>query len=135
MTVGIVVVSHSRPLAEAAVALALEMVRGNEPPLAIAAGAADGGFGTSAAQAAEAITSVSTDDGVLVLVDLGSAVLNAELALELLPDGTGPVRLSAAPLLEGLVAAVVRAAGGAGLDVVAAEADGAARAKRDHLAG
>ena len=134
MSVGIVVVSHSRPLADAAVALAVEMVRGNEPPIAIAAGAPDGGFGTNAAQVAEGITAVSSGDGVLVLVDLGSAVLNAELALELLPAGVGPVRLSAAPLVEGLVAAVVRAAGGAGLDVVATEADGAVQAKREHLA-
>jgi dihydroxyacetone kinase phosphotransfer subunit len=133
VTVGIVVVSHSRALAEAAVDLALEMIRGQPQPIAIAAGTADGRFGTNAAQVAEAITSVSSGDGVLVLMDLGSAVLSAELAVELLPPGLGPVRLCAAPFVEGLLVAVVTAAGGADLSTVAAEADGVLAAKRGHL--
>lgn len=134
MSVGIVVVSHSRPLADAAVALAVDMVRGDEPGIAIAAGTADGRLGTDAAMVADAIASVSSGDGVLVLLDLGSAVLSAELALELLPSRTYPVRISAAPLVEGLVAAVVGSAGGAGLAAVAAEAEAALAAKRTHLA-
>jgi dihydroxyacetone kinase phosphotransfer subunit len=134
VSVGIVVVSHSRALADAAVELALQMVHGEEPPIAIAAGTADGGLGTIAGDVAEAIERVATPAGVLVLVDLGSAVLNAELALELLPPGIGPVRLSAAPLVEGLVGAVVRSAGGAGLDEVADESEAAFLAKREHLA-
>ena len=134
MSVGIVVVSHSRALAEAAVRLAQEMVRGVEPALAIAAGTADGGVGTDAARIADAITSVSSGDGVLVLMDLGSAVLSSELAIELLPAGTGPVRLSSGPLVEGLVVAVVRSVGGASLAEVAGEADAALTAKGGHLA-
>jgi dihydroxyacetone kinase phosphotransfer subunit len=134
VTVGIVVVSHSARLAESAVDLALEMVRGSEPPIAVAAGGPGGGFGTDAASVAEAVTRVASEDGVLVLVDLGSAVLSAELALELIPDVRAPVRLSWAPLVEGLVGAVVRAAGGAALDEVAEEAEGALAAKRAHLA-
>ena len=121
--IGIVVVSHSPALADAAVALADEMVHGHGPVIAIAAGAA-GGFGTDATDVAAALAKAASPDGVLVLMDLGSAVLSAELALELSPPDH-PVRLSPAPLVEGLVAAVVRAAGGADLDTVAREAEAA----------
>jgi dihydroxyacetone kinase phosphotransfer subunit len=134
MTVGIVVVSHSSALAEAAVALAVEMVHGNEPAIAIAAGMGDGRFGTDATEVAAAITRVSSGDGVLVIPDLGSAVLSAELALELSSAGRDRVRITPAPFVEGLVAAVVAAAGGGGLDQVAAEAEAAADLKRAHLA-
>ena len=83
---------------------------------------------------AAAIEGVDGPDGVLVLLDLGSAVLSAELAVELLPPGVGDrVRLSAAPLVEGLVAALVLAATGADLDAVAAEADQGLAAKQAHL--
>ena len=66
-------------------------------------------------------------------MDLGSAVLSAELAAELVPE-VGPLRLCPAPLVEGLVAAVVRAAGGASLDVVAREAEAALLPKTTALA-
>jgi dihydroxyacetone kinase phosphotransfer subunit len=128
-----VVVSHSRALAEAAAGLAREMVRGEGPPIAIAAGTADGGTGTDAAQVADAIRRVASPGGVLVLMDLGSAVLSAELAIELLRPGEVQVLLCAAPFVEGLIVAVVTAAGGADLATVAAEADGVLAAKRDHL--
>ena len=113
--IGIVVVSHSAALAEAAVALADEMVHGTGPVVAVAAGAA-GGFGTDATEVRRAIEKAASPDGVLVLMDLGSAVLSAELALELGAPFELAVRLSPAPVVEGLVAAVVRAAGGADLD-------------------
>ncbi|MGX5356895.1 phosphoenolpyruvate--protein phosphotransferase [Kocuria sp. KH4] len=130
--IGIVVVSHSRALAEAAVELACEMV-GERPPIAVAAGAG-GGFGTDAAAVADAVTAVDSPDGVLVLLDLGSAVLSAEMAQEFLPaDVAGRVRLSPAPLVEGLVAAVVTAAAGAPLDAVLEEAGRGLAAKREHL--
>ena len=121
--IGIVVVSHSPALAAAAVALADEMVHGAGPVVAVAAGAG-GGLGTDATEVRRAMEKAASPDGVLVLMDLGSAVLSAELALELGPLSC-PVRLSAAPLVEGLVAAVVRAAGGADLDTVAREAEAA----------
>jgi phosphotransferase system HPr (HPr) family protein len=130
--IGIVVVSHSPALAEAAVALADEMVHGSGPVVAVAAGAA-GGFGTDATEVRRALEKASSPDGVLVLMDLGSAVLSAELALELGPIDV-PVRLSAAPLVEGLVAAVVRAAGGADLDTVSREAEAALVPKVTSLA-
>ncbi|MDR2253281.1 MAG: hypothetical protein LBD97_05370, partial [Bifidobacteriaceae bacterium] len=132
--VGIVVVSHSPGLAEAAVALALEMAPDAPPPLAVAAGTGEGLTGTDAVRVAEAIAEVGARaEGVVVLMDLGSAVLSAEMALEFLPEGLADVRLSAAPFVEGLVAAVVRAAGGASLDEVAAEAAVALSAKSSHL--
>ena len=121
--IGIVVVSHSPALAAAAVELADEMVHGAGPVVEVAAGAA-GGFGTDATEVSAALGRAASPDGVLVLMDLGSAVLSAELSLELSAPAY-PVRLSAAPLVEGLVAAVVRAAGGADLDAVAREAESA----------
>lgn len=128
--VGIVVVSHSRRLAEAAVELALQMVNGDPPPIDIASGLDGGVLGTDAVRVMEAIERVASDDGVLVLMDLGSAVLSAELALDLRTDVPGcPVVLSDGPLVEGLVAAVVLSAAGAGLAEVAAEASGAADIK------
>ena len=121
--VGIVVVSHSRALARAAVALAGEMLHGRTVRVAIAAGLDDTTFGTDAVRVREAIEEVDGPDGVLVLMDLGSAVLSAELALDLLdPDVATRVQLCAAPVVEGLVAATVAAAGGASLPEVQAEA-------------
>jgi phosphotransferase system HPr (HPr) family protein len=133
--VGIVVVSHSEPLARAAVDLALQMVGDAPPPLEIAAGA-DGGFGTDAVAVSEAIRRVdqaAQGSGVLVISDLGSAVLSSELALEFLDDLSGEVLLSRAPFVEGLVAAVVQAAIGRDLAQVEAEAVRAAGTKAEHL--
>ncbi|MFC5502857.1 phosphoenolpyruvate--protein phosphotransferase [Lysinimonas soli] len=136
--IGIVVVSHSAKLAEAAVSLALAMVPSGHPRVLVAAGAGverDGSaiIGTDATVVAAAIDELSDTDGVLVLMDLGSAVLSAELALEFV-TATVPVTLSAAPFVEGLLAATVRAAGGASLAEVAAEAESALTAKRGQLA-
>ena len=131
--VGIVAVSHSRALAEAAVALASEMVAENPPRLLVAAGMPDGGFGTDAVAVAEAIGEADDGSGVLVLMDLGSAVLSAEMALEFLPDPDTRVRIVGAPFVEGMLAAAIRAAGGGSLDEVAAEAQGALNAKREQL--
>ena len=133
-TVGIVLVSHSPVLAEAAVALALEMSPGSASTIAIAAGAADGVIGTDATKVAAALARVASPAGVLVLMDLGSAVLSAELALELAGDLGTRVILSSAPFVEGLMAAVVRAAGGASLDEVAREALHALDGKSSQLA-
>jgi multiphosphoryl transfer protein len=121
--VGIVVVSHSRRLAEAAVELALQMVRGTPPPIEVAAGLDGHVLGTDAARVKEAIDHVASAEGVLVVMDLGSAVLSAELAIELRGDAPDcPIVLSDAPIVEGLVAAVTLAAAGAPLSEVAAEA-------------
>ena len=134
MTVGLVVVSHSRPLARAAVALAQEMLHGKQIRIAVAAGLDDTTFGTDAAQIVDAITAADQGAGVVVLMDLGSAVLSAELALELLDDDLRErVVLCPAPLVEGLVVAAVAAANGADSNEVAAEAAGALAGKVGHL--
>jgi len=134
VTVGLVVVSHSRALARAAVALAQEMLHGKQVRIAIAAGLDDTTFGTDAAQIIDAIAAADQGAGVVVLMDLGSAVLSAELALELLDDEVRErVVLCPAPLVEGLVVAAVAAAGDASSEEVAAEAAGALAGKIGHL--
>jgi len=132
--IGIVVVSHSPALAEAAVALALQMAGASPPRVVVAAGAGDGVIGTDAARVAAAIDEVATEEGVLVFMDLGSAVLSAEMALEF-AETQHEVRLSAAPFVEGIVAGVVLAAAGAALDEVDREASGAMAAKTAQLGG
>ena len=83
MTVGLVIVSHSAQLAAGVVELAGQMTQG-KTPIAAAGGAIDDILGTSADKILEAIQSVDGPDGVLVLLDLGSAILSAEMALEML---------------------------------------------------
>ncbi|MBP3977745.1 phosphoenolpyruvate--protein phosphotransferase [Microbacterium sp. BLY] len=136
--IGIVAVSHSARLGEAALELALQMVPGGGVEVRVAAGAgedADGApiLGTDAVAVAAAIDDLAADvDGVLVLMDLGSAVLSAELAVELRSSDVA-VRLAPAPFVEGLLAAVVAAAAGADLDAVADEAAAALAAKTGQL--
>lgn len=136
--IGIVAVSHSARLGEAALELALQMVHEGEVRVQVAAGAgvdAEGVpiLGTDAVAVSAAIDELATEcDGVLVLMDLGSAVLSAELAMELRSSDV-PVRLAPAPFVEGLLAAVVSAAAGGSLDTVAAEASTALAAKTGAL--
>lgn len=133
MSVGIVVVSHSRALGEAAVELASQMVT-SEPRVLVAAGTADGGLGTDAMAIQQAVEQLDSPDGVLVMVDLGSALMSADMALEFCdPEVAARTRITSAPLVEGLVAALVRASLGADLDKVAADAEQALDAKRRHL--
>ncbi len=128
--IGFVAVSHSAALAEAAVELAMQMVHDDRPPVRLAAGA-DGGFGTDAAAIADAIDDVAEGgaDGIVIVTDLGSAVLSAELALELRASDV-PVRISDGPFVEGLTAGIVRAATGGSLDEVTADTDAALTAKQ-----
>ena len=131
--VGIVVVSHSRALGTAAAELAHEVV-GTDVPIAVAAGLDDTTSGTDAAAIATAIATTDRGSGVVVLMDLGSAVLSAETALELIDDDVRErVVLSPAPLVEGLVGAAVTAAAGADRDRVAAEALRGLAPKQAHL--
>ncbi len=127
--VGLVVVSHSKALAAAAVELALQMVADDPPKIEVAAGTADGGLGTDATAVMAAIERADAGAGVAVFVDLGSAVMSAELALEMLAEHS-EVRILAAPLVEGLVAAAVLAAGGSDLAAIATEAESALAAKK-----
>lgn len=122
MPVGIVIVSHSQRLAEGVVELAGQMTRG-EVKLVAAGGTDSGELGTSLDKVERALAEADSGDGVLVLMDLGSATLVANMALEQLPeDRRARVRLSDAPLVEGAVVAAVEASIGSALDQVAATA-------------
>ncbi|MDQ6819705.1 MAG: phosphoenolpyruvate--protein phosphotransferase [Actinomycetota bacterium] len=131
--VGIVVVSHSDALAEGVVKLAREM-GGEELSLEPAGGMDEPGvLGTDPQRVRAAIERAMSADGVLVLMDLGSALMSAEFAIELLGESSGRVLLSEAPLVEGAVAAAVAARGGSTLEQVAAEARGALAMKASQL--
>jgi PTS hybrid protein len=124
--VGIVVVSHSAQIAAGTVELARQMA-GPDLRIEGTGGIADGSLGTDAAAIMAAIEAADGGAGVLVLVDLGSAVLATQTALELLGEEVaGRVRLSGGPLVEGAVVAALQASIGDPLDVVLAAAEGAA---------
>ncbi len=134
--IGLVLVSHSAKLAEGVAELAAQMA-GPAVRIAVAGGLDLPGrpLGTDAVLVTKAVDDVWSDDGVLVLMDLGSAVLSAELALDLLPEERrGRVLLTEAPLVEGAVAAAVAAGLGEPLETVAAEALGGLAAKAAQLA-
>ena len=113
--VGIVIVSHSRKLAEGAVELAKMMAA--DAPVAAAGGLEDGGLGTSFDRIMAAVEAVDTGDGVAVLMDMGSAVMTTEMVLEAL-DGSD-VRMLDAPVVEGAVLAAVESQMGTSLDGIA----------------
>lgn len=132
---GLVLVSHSAELARAALGLAAGLVPGLDVRVELAAGLPDGGLGTDATEVAAAIGRADDGGGVLVLADLGSGIMSAEMALEMLePAVVERARLSAAPFIEGLLGAYGAAGIGKGLEAVAAEADRAAEAKRSQVA-
>jgi len=126
VTVGLVIVSHSPKIAEGVVELAEQMAE--EVRVLAAGGTDDGEIGTSATRIADAISAADSGDGVLVLVDLGSAVISTRMAIdELLSDELrGRVRISEGPVVEGAVIGAVQASTGSSLDEVATAAAGAA---------
>ncbi|WP_174763488.1 phosphoenolpyruvate--protein phosphotransferase [Anabaena sp. UHCC 0204] len=129
--ISLVIVSHSKQLALGVRELTVQMVH-ERVPIAIAAGIEDpeNPLGTDAMQVYEAIISVFSDAGVLVLMDLGSAVMSAEMALEFLsPEQRAKVYLCSSPFVEGTIAAAVSAAAGNSIQTVIAEAQGALLAK------
>ena len=135
--VGLVLVSHSAQLAEGAADLARAMA-GEEVRIVAAGGMAppETALGTDAVRVAAAIEEAWSERGVLVLMDLGSALLSAEMALELLPEGHRKrVLLSAAPLVEGAVAAAVASRLGEPIERVASEATSSLDAKRAQVGG
>ena len=133
--VGLVIVSHSRSLADALVGL-LRQVASADLPVAVAAGIGDdrSEFGTDAVEIMESIQSVYSDAGVVVLMDLGSAVLSAKMALDLLPpEMAEKVRFCGAPLVEGAIAAAVQIGLNSDADTVCREAGSALFPKREQL--
>jgi PTS hybrid protein len=122
--VGLVVVSHSSRIAEGTAELAGQMA-GPEVRIIPAGGMEDGAIGTDAARIAVAIGQADAGSGVVVLADLGSAVLATRTALELLGNPEN-VRLSRGPIVEGAIIAAVQASTGSSLDEVLEAAEGAA---------
>lgn len=122
--VGVVIVSHSAKVADGIRELALQMAKPDQKIVA-AGGMEDGAIGTDAMRIVRAIEEALTPDGVVVLVDLGSAVLSAETALEMLDDGREKVKIADAPILEGAISAVVQASLGSSLAEVLNAAAGA----------
>ena len=122
-TVSIVIVSHSADVARGAAAMVREMV-GEEVAVAWCGGNPEGGLGTDVARIRDAIDEVYNERGVAVLVDLGGAETNSEMAIEMMPDERqGKIEICDAPIVEGAVMAAVEAAGGGDLAGVRAAAE------------
>src|SRR6516162_1799107 len=133
--VGLVLVSHSRPLAEAAVDLIRRTVH-SDLPIACSGGIGEKReeLGTDAVEIQEAVTRVYSEEGVLVLMDMGSAILSAETARDLLDfQQQEKILLSSAPLVEGGIAAAVQAQLGSPLSEVAKAARESLLPKQDHI--
>ncbi len=116
--VGIVIVSHSPKIAEGAADMVRQMV-GDSVNLAHTGGDPDGRLGTSVASILAAIDRAWSEAGVAILVDLGGAETNSEMAVEMLDPGRrGRVVVCNAPIVEGAVIAATEASGGSPLDIV-----------------
>jgi dihydroxyacetone kinase phosphotransfer subunit len=116
--VGIVIVSHSPDVARGAADMVKQMV-GDDVPLAWCGGAPGGGLGTNVEEILAAIHRAWSETGVAILVDLGGAETNSEMAIELLPDGQQTrVVVCNAPIVEGAVMAATEASAGSSLEEV-----------------
>ena len=132
MTVGLVIVSHSAQLAEGVAELAGQMAQG-KVAIAVAGGASDGTLGTSVEKIVDALNQVDGPDGILVLLDLGSAVMATEMAVEAFAkEPHHRIVISSAPLVEGAVIAAVEASIGNSLQEVAEAAADAASLPKVH---
>ncbi len=122
--VGIVIVSHSWKIAEGVRDLAREMAQ-DFGGLLCAGGLDDGSIGTDAQRIADAIREADSGDGVVILADIGSSIMSAEAAIELLEDDGQEVNavIADAPIVEGSICAVVEAAGGGSLESVLKSAE------------
>lgn len=112
--VGIVIVSHSQKLAEGVVEISRMMAE--NAPLVAAGGLDDGSLGTSYEKICAAVEKVYSADGVIILMDMGSAVMTTEMVLEDLDKPN--VKMLDCPLVEGAVLAAVESAGGRSLEEI-----------------
>ncbi|MFP4538992.1 MAG: dihydroxyacetone kinase phosphoryl donor subunit DhaM [Dichotomicrobium sp.] len=121
--VSVVIVSHSLDVAKGTADMVQQMV-GADIAVAYCGGNPEGGLGTNVEAILNAIESVYSPKGVAVLVDLGGAETNSEMAIEMLSDGRGAnVQICEAPIVEGAVMAATEAASGASLQAVRATAE------------
>lgn len=133
--VGIVVVSHSESLANGVVELANQMSQGR-CSIAAAGGIddPDNPIGTDAIRIMSAIKEVYDDSGVVIMMDMGSALLSTEMAIELIdPEMAENVKLCSAPIVEGTMSACVAASANLPVAEVIREASGSLAAKQEHL--
>lgn len=131
MSVGLVIVSHSSRLAEGTVELAVQMAP--DVRVVAAGGLPDGSVGTDFETVSAALSDANSGSGAVLLYDIGSAQMTAELAVESLGDPSTAI-VADAPLVEGAIAAAVKAQGGADRAAVAAAAAEAASAAGAGLA-
>lgn len=123
MNVGIVIVSHSPLVAEGTAQMVRQMV-GDEVPLAWCGGDPQGGLGTSVEAIGKAIEDVWSEAGVAILVDLGGAESNSEMAVEFIgAPRDSKIAICNAPIVEGAVMAATEASGGSPLATVVATAE------------
>ncbi|MDQ0155794.1 dihydroxyacetone kinase phosphoryl donor subunit DhaM [Robertmurraya andreesenii] len=120
--VGVVLLSHSYDLVKGLEAL-LKQIQ-PDVPLSVAGGTESGEIGTDVFQIKKAIESVMNPKGVAILFDLGSALINAELAIEMLGNNKD-IRLADAPLVEGAYAAIIQSGCGSSIEEVIKAAEGA----------
>ena len=120
--VGIVIVSHSWKIAEGIKDLT-DQVAAAHKGIVCAGGMEDKEIGTDAVRISEAIKAADDGDGVVVLADLGSGIMSAETAIELLEDENIDVRMADAPIVEGAIAAAVTAVCGSKIEDVIAAAE------------
>lgn len=122
-TVSLVIVSHSVDVARGAADMVRQMV-GDEVNVVACGGDPTGALGTDVGKILAAINEVYTPKGVAMLVDLGGAETNSEMAIEMLEDGMAVnVKICDAPIVEGAVMAGTEAAGGASLSEVCSTAE------------
>ena len=120
--VGIVIVSHSPLIARGTADMVWQMV-GDEVPLAFCGGDGDGNLGTSVEAIVTAIELAWSEAGVAILVDLGGAETNSEMAVEMIGEPRASlIRICNAPIVEGAIMAATEASGGASLEIVVATA-------------
>ncbi|AIE59403.1 dihydroxyacetone kinase phosphoryl donor subunit DhaM [Bacillus methanolicus] len=127
--VGIVLISHSPEIVKGLESL-LKQIQENVP-LAVAGGTDDNEIGTDVFKIKQAIESVYSEKGVVILFDLGSALINAEMAIEMLENHPN-IKIADAPLVEGAYAAVVEAGIGSTLEEVVAAAEAAKNLQKVH---
>ena len=121
--VGIVIVSHSIDVAKGAADMVRQMV-GEEVRVAFCGGNSEGGLGTDVSLILQAINSIWSPKGLAIMVDLGGAETNSEIAVEMLPvERRGSIVICNAPIVEGAVMAAAEAAGGGSLERVCAAAE------------
>ena len=123
MSVAILIVSHSHDVARGTAEMARQMA-GEDVPIAWTGGNPEGGLGTSVADIVEQLGSIWRPEGVAVLLDVGGAEMNSEMAIEQLGrDRSQVVRICQAPLVEGAMMAAAEAASGGNLDEVVRAAE------------